>query len=364
MAELVLQGEMLFFDGWSEATVTVEDGRIVHFSDGLENTGDAAEVKKGLIFPGLLDMHTHLGDHGARGDLPSGLKECVFPGGMKHRFLERCTLDELVISIKRSLEELHHGVTFVMDYREGGSEGLQAILDALYEGAPRVYSMGRAAEGGDISGILENADGLGIPSLREGLSYLREMARKEHKPFSIHASELFREDIGSIIELEPDQLVHMVSGTEDDWRAVSDKGIPVVVCPRSNMTFNIDVPLHRMLDSGLSMTLGTDNSISSMHDIFREMEFAWILLRKGGPSGTEAARSVFSMAVGRTMDRTDLIGMLPDVVWWWEKDWPRRGDPSNLFTVKEPSDDLWKRDPYTFAVRFLDRSRLSYTGSL
>ena len=364
MDELVLQGEILFPDGWSEATIIVRDGRIEHFTDGIESVDAFSNVRKGLIFPGLLDMHTHLGDLGARGDLPPGLEETMFPGGIKHRFLENCSREDLVCSIRNSLEEIHHGATFVMDYREGGIPGRDAMKDALYDSGPRVYSMGRVMDHEDPSDLIDRADGLGIPSYREGLEGLRNLSRKMRKPFSMHTSELFREDIDSILDLDPDQLIHMVSGTQDDLAAVAESSIPVVVCPRSNFTFNIDVPLERMMSENMKLTLGTDNSISSMQDIFREMELAWMLLRNEGMFGTEAARSVFSMAVGRMMDGTGLLKFLPETTWWWEKGWPARGDPANLFLARRPTDDLWNRDPYSFAVRFLERSQLEYTGSL
>lgn len=360
MPSFVLQGELLLPDGWSEATIEIEDGRISHYSDGIETCD--RPVKQGLIFPGLMDMHTHLGDLGARGDLPPRLEDAVFPGGVKHDYLDSCSEEELSSSIRHALEELHHGATFVMDFREGGVKGAAALDMARYDNGPTVFSMGRILDGENPMTLIDIADGLGIPSLKPNLGEFRELSRLKNKPFSIHVSELFREDIEAILELKPDQLIHMVSGTKDDWEAVSSENIPVVLCPRSNQTFDIDVPLGKMFDSGLCLSLGTDNSLSSMHDMFREMENAWLLIRKLGLNGSDAARHIFSMATGESIRKTPLMDMLPGNDRWWKKDWPQVGSTPNFFVCRRPRDELWKKDPYSFAVRFLDRSQLIFTG--
>ncbi|MFW3146839.1 MAG: hypothetical protein ACMUIE_08530 [Thermoplasmatota archaeon] len=359
----VLRGLVLHRDGWSEGTVVVENGRITHCSDKIENGESGGKLFEGMIIPGFMDMHTHIGDSGARGDLPVSLEETVLPGGVKHRFLRGSTREVLISSLKASIEEVHPGVTFLLDYREGGLEGLQLLEEAVGPEGPMVAPLSRVVPGDDPENVLGRSMGFGIPSLNDAEIELRELAGSQDKLFSLHASESFREDMDRILELRADQVVHMVAGSGDDWVSLAGENIPVTVCPRSNSAYNIPVPLGSMLESGLRLTLGTDNSLSSMQDIFREMETAWLLLRKTGVRGSEASREVFGMAVGEPLQGTSLIEKLPPWRMWWDKDWPRKGDPSHLFVARRPGNDLWKRDPFTFIVRFLDRSQVLHTCS-
>jgi hypothetical protein len=129
------------------------------------------------------------------------------------------------------------------------------------------------------------------------------------------------------------------------------------------MAYGLELPLHDMLRSGLKLSLGTDNSISSKQDMFREMEAAWLLLRSKGWEGSEASETVFGLASGSSLEGSGIWDKLPSWTKWWEKDWPKKGDPGHLFVISEPSGDLWKRDPFSHLVRFTDRSQVIYTTS-
>lgn len=363
MEKVLLKGEILYPEGWSEGSILLEGSSILDRSDSTGPDLNAERTFSGLIIPGLMDMHTHLGDHGARGHLPASLQETVFPGGIKHRYLSDSPDRELIRSIRSSLLEVHPGVTLILDYRERGIHGLDLLSEAVKTGGPMVCPLTRVLGGEDPEKALGRSCGIGQPSLTGDLKSLRDLVRRSGKLFSVHASELFREDITTIIELGPDQLVHMISGTMDDWRAIGDENIPVVICPRSNQAYGMRPLLPEMLSADLSISLGTDNSISSRQDMFREMEAAWLLLRSGGMEGSEASRTVFDMAVGASMQDDRIWDVLPSWTKWWDKEWPRKGDPGHLFMIERPEGDLWKGDPFSQLVRFSDQSQVIFTPS-
>ena len=262
MKRVLLRGDIFYPDGWSEGSILLENGNILDISGSTGNDLTADEVHEGLILPGLIDMHTHLGDHGARGYLPSSLRDTVLPGGVKHRFLSTASREEKVSSLRASIEEVHSGVTFILDNREGGSEGLDLLSEAVARGGPMICPLTRIEEGENASSLLQRSCGIGQPSLQPDLDNLRETARKHEKLFSIHASELFREDIEEIVELHPDQVIHMISGTPDDWSMMVDEDIPVTICPRSNLAYDLVPPLGEMIDSGLRISLGTEEAFA------------------------------------------------------------------------------------------------------
>ncbi len=362
MSTVELRGKILHPDGWSEGSILIRNGSILDHTDGRSVSLGGDIVHEGLILPGLVDMHAHLGDHGARGDLPASLEDAVFPQGVKHRFLHEASTEQLIASISASIKEVHYGTTFVLDFREGGIKGLDALGSADRGPRPLICPLARVHPEEDPEEVLDLSCGIGQPSLDKGSGPLREIARSVGKLYSIHASESFREDIGLIMELEPDLLVHMNSGSRDDWKVLSDEGIPVVVCNRSNRAFDLPTPMDEMLAEGLKMVLGTDNSMSVRQDMFREMESGWMHLRKSGMGGKEASRLVFEMAVGATLEGTKVWDKLPHWTKWWEKGWPRKGDPAHLFAIHEPAGDLWGRDIYSQIVRFSGRSSVLFTG--
>jgi cytosine/adenosine deaminase-related metal-dependent hydrolase len=126
----------------------------------------------------------------------------------------------------------------------------------------------------------------------------------------------------------------MVSGTPEEWKALAKIDIPVCVCPRANAAFGIDVDLAGMVRSGLRIVLGTDNAMAVKQDMFREMEAAWTLLRKGGMGGSEASKRVFDMAIGRTLAGTRL-GSILKTENGLTGGWPASGDRITLIGLSD-----------------------------
>ena len=363
MASTLLRGHILYPEGPIPGEIMVADGEISDVSDYGHYEIAKQDVIEGLIIPGMLDAHTHLGDHLARGDLPHDLGEVVLPGGVKHRFLDQADGDDLARSVRNSILELNPGVTRVIDYREGGIAGINILQQARKGTSIDIITLARVSGSEDPRYLLDLASGFGIPSLStEGIEDLRRIAEERNSIFSLHASELYREDADHIKSLHPDQVVHMISGTASDWRSLSDEGIPVTICPRSNMAYSLPTPYLEMMESGLKLTIGTDNSISARQDMFREMEMTWMFLRKGRMSGEEAARIVFEMASGSTLSGSSLLRKISAGRMWGEDGWPGKGDPAHLSVLKYPESDKWVEYPFSFVVRFCTQAHILFTG--
>jgi len=361
MGRTILTGDLILPDGHERCTIGVVDGRIEYVDIGETVRDGDGEVVRGSIYPGLFDMHAHLGDHGARGHLPPSLEDTVLPGGLKHRFLENASGASLLSSIRASIRELSTGTTRVLDFREGGIEGVKVLRAASEDTGPRIHPLGRPEKGDDPETLIDTSDGLGMPSLESCTPELRELCRNEGKVFALHASELFREDMDRLLELDPDLVVHMVSGTRDDWRALAERNIPVAVCPRANRTFSLGVPLSRMMDEGLMIGLGTDNALSVRQDMFREMEEAWMLLRTAGMEGSEAAYRVFMMAAGASLAGSSLLNKLPGGGRMWGSGWPRVGDEAHLLIIDTGVGEM-TADPVSHIVRFAGSEDVLWTG--
>jgi len=74
--------------------------------------------------------------------------------------------------------------------------------------------------------------------------------------------------------LEPDHIVHMTSGTDEEFALVAEAGIPVVIAPRMQSVMGIGLPpLDRMVAAGVTVALGSDNGMLASPNLLREMEF-------------------------------------------------------------------------------------------
>ena len=360
MTDTILSGTILFPDGLSEGSIGIEDGKIEFLDLGDVTKSADCEIENGIISPALIDMHTHLGDLGARGVLPYTLEEVMFPEGLKHRYLRSANRDVLIASIGSSLRELSPGVSRTIDFREGGIAGMVQLREASGGKLPRVHGYGRPVKGDGLEELIRISDGLGIPSLERASIEVRQKCRTACKPYAIHASELYRENIGEVLDLSPDLLVHMVSGHVEDWKEVADRKIPTVICPRSNHAFSIDVPINEMIIQGLKLGIGTDNSISVRQDMFREMENAWMLLRSQGSDIDSISRKVFEICIGSEIPQEQLDLILPGLVNWTSKKWLGKGTDADLMVLDKKR---FSDEPYEHIVRFCSQMDVIWTGA-
>ncbi|PKK81726.1 MAG: deaminase [Thermoplasmata archaeon HGW-Thermoplasmata-2] len=266
-----------FFEGYVE----MENGIIVHAGRGAP---PKAPDMRGTVLPLFFNWHTHVADIIARERIQKSgrkwtIEELVGPGGEKHRILEETRDAELVSAMCQAMWEMaHNGIGGFCDFREGGLHGAYLLNSALAGQKIGCMRMARPAKNAydraELDAILKISDGIGASAISDwDYSELKKVARhakSEGKKFAIHASERVREDIGLVLDLKPDAIVHMTQGTDRDFAAVADAGLLVVVCPSSSKFFGMRPPVDKMLAAGVNVKLGTDNAMIASLDMFEE----------------------------------------------------------------------------------------------
>ncbi len=246
-----------------DGRVVVEDGEIVAIEEEDVHT-------QNIVLPAFVNAHTHIGDSIAK-EAGEGLSlpELVAPpDGLKHRLLREADRDALVDAMARSLSFMSTaGTATCLEFREGGVEGVRAIEAAAEDTPIEPVVLGR-----ESIEAMEASDGYGASGANDGeFSAERNATARAEKLFGIHAGEVDSADINPALDLDPDFLVHMVHAEELHLERVADSEIPVVVCPRSNLSTDVGVPPVRDLLDRTKVALGTDNVFLNSPSMFREM---------------------------------------------------------------------------------------------
>ncbi|RLM57234.1 nucleoside deaminase [Halobellus sp. Atlit-31R] len=248
-------------------------GRVV-VEDGTITAVEEADVySTDIVLPAFVNAHTHLGDSIAK-EAGAGLSldELVAPpDGLKHQLLGEASPEDTVDAMRRSLRLMSEtGTAACIEFREGGVEGVDYIRDAA-SGLP----IDPVVLGRESAAAMHESDGFGASGARDGdFGSLRNATRDAGKLFGIHAGERDPHDINAALDLDPDFLVHMVHPESIHYERLADHGVPVVVCPRSNLVTGVGVPPIRELSERTTLALGTDNVMLNSPSMFREMEFA------------------------------------------------------------------------------------------
>lgn len=305
-----------------EGRVVVEDGRITGVKETATDSSD-------IILPAFVNAHTHIGDSIAKeagGRL--SLDELVAPpDGLKHQLLRAASEEELTRAMARSLGFMQSsGTGAFLEFREGGVAGVRALEQAL---ANDDLGLEAVVFGRESIEAMEASDGFGASGARDSdFDAERKATRTAGKPFAIHAGERDPEDIDPAFALDPDLLVHMVHTQPDHFERLEQTGIPVAVCPRSNLVTGVGMPPIRKLLDHTTVALGTDNVMLNNPSMFREMEFVCKL-------ADVSARETLAMA---TVAGADAVGLNCGLI---EEDRDARllvlnGDSDNLAGVRDP----------------------------
>lgn len=278
---LTLSGTFVYGDDFEEKDgyIVIENGTIKEIGEG-----NVEAALNGIIIPSFVNAHTHIGDSIAKEPDFMPLDKLVGPGGFKHKVLDETPYDVLVSAMKDTIEDIFvSGTQMFADFREGGVSGAIALHEAFSsargEDKLSVRLFGRTLEGPEeLNTLFHSVDGIGVSSVAnhkpDDLAFLAEEAKENGKKFAIHAGERNADDIEAAIELEPDFIVHLTKATPHDFRKMRDKNIGAVVCVRSNLVTGMGLPpLRQMLESGLTVGVGTDNVMLNSPDMFSEMEF-------------------------------------------------------------------------------------------
>ncbi len=280
-------GPLLKEDGFIQTEIGVEEREIKTFEEG----GDGGE--NAIIIPAFYDSHTHIADS-VVDEPPTGtIEEIVGPGGLKERELRSAGKEETIISIKNYMKEMvSYGVSHFIDFREDGIEGIKLLKEA-FTSLEKDLSMGvlgrpkkRRYNHDELEEILSMSDGIGLSAYRDwDESHLRSVAdntAKKDKPLALHCSEDVREPVEEVLDLSVHHLIHMIEADDSDLERCAEEEIPIIVCPRSNMFFGKMPNIPKMIEHGITLSLGTDNAMVSNSNIFREMETAYRVSRMKG----------------------------------------------------------------------------------
>ena len=278
-----VQGHVLSGGRFFSGHVVVEDGTVVAVGEGEAPT---APVATGVVLPGLVNAHTHVGDAAVPAPPAELGPSEVFPppDGYKHRMLASMPRKELRDGISGFLDAMTAGGTVAhTDFREGGVEGVRLLADARGEAehppSTRVFGrpLGQEFDPREMGTLLAMVDGIGLSAVidwpRQPLVDIVTAARDMGVPTALHCSETRREDLALALELDPEFLVHMVFGTREDFRDLASARVPVVVCPRSTARFTRAPPVMEMLEQGVDLRLGTDNAMLQGPSVLEEVAY-------------------------------------------------------------------------------------------
>ena len=272
-----VSGEILTESGFKKGYLGFEKNKIVE-------TGKGNPLKKpickGLIVPSFVNAHTHIGDSFIKIkniDLPKNVEELVAPpNGLKHKLLREASSKDIIEGMEKSIDIMRkNGTKYFCDFRENGKKGIDLLKTALKNKKISCLIFSRPEnlryDKEEVEILLKESDGVGISSISDwDYSELKKLAlhiKQKKKFFAIHASECFRENIDLVLDLKPDFLVHMVFATESDFNRVSEEGIPIVVCLRSNAFFSLKPDVELMKKVGVELLIGTDNAMLNTPNI-------------------------------------------------------------------------------------------------
>jgi len=339
-----VEGSVLTECGFIDGYVGFEAGVIKEVGRGRVDS----PLAKGIILPTLVNSHTHLADHIVPIDLTLSLEETVAPpSGLKHRILRKTPSEVLVRSMRMlSRYMFRRGTSRFIDFREGGVEGARQ-LSSLGEDRCRPVILGRPEDldfdKEEMIQLLKAVDGVGLSSVSDWdfgtIAEVASLVRSKGKMFAIHASERVRENLDQILDLRPSFLVHMTMASHDDIATCAQEGVPIVVCPRSNLLFGKIPPLKEMIEAGVTLALGTDNAMFSVPDMFTEMEFAGRLLRCQGMRDVDHAVDMAVKNGRKILNQKVAIGIKPDSPCDFMVVGSKNGDAVTDLVLRSAADD-------------------------
>jgi len=279
-----IQGDILTEEGFIKGHIAFDSDDELSIKRG---SSPQKPLVRGLIVPSFVNSHTHIGDSFIKDkkiELPKNVEDLVAPpNGLKHKLLRTASKEELINGMEKSiLDMIEKGTSCFCDFRENGVNGISLLKTALKNKKKiRPIILSRPLEliydKDEINQLLSISQGVGLSSISDWeyseIEKIAKNAKRKGKIVSLHASEVFREDIDLILDLKPDFLIHMIKATESDLLRLKEENIPVVICPRSNSYYNLKIDLKLMKKIGITLMLGTDNSMLNSPNVLDELKF-------------------------------------------------------------------------------------------
>lgn len=339
-----------------DGAIAIEDGRIAAIGTRAEleasHSGvDRIDANGGVIFPGLINAHTHVPMVLFRGladdlDLMDWLQNHIFPAEAEH-------VDEEFVRVGTRLaclEMLRGGITtFVDGYyfedaiaEEAEACGMRAVLGSTLIDFPAPDNK----------------------TWDEAVAYARKFVERwrghpritaafgPHSPYTVSAQHL-REAHAAAAELDAPVLIHlaedrgeieqvtkatgmtsvdyleslgilddrvlaahMVWPTESEIERLAELGVGVAHCPQSNMKIAAGVaPVPAMIEAGVAVGIGTDGAASNNDlNLWEEIDSAAKLAKvtTGDPKALNAhqAMAMATIEGAKAIDMENEIGSL------------------------------------------------------
>ncbi len=269
-----------------------KEGQILNID--FENPGKILDIipenKNNLMIPGLINSHVHIVDNFAKEmGFNKELREIVAPPfGLKHKMLRQTSEDIKIEGIQNAvIEMLSNGITYFIDFREGGCDGVNLLKKALKQNPINYLILGRFEDESEIDSIFNLADGVGLASYNQitttNIKWVIESKRKFNKIIACHCAESNR-NTSLIKKMFNDNLVDViVHGTKfmkDDLEKIKKEKKSLILCPRCNGYFGSGFPpIMDILRLGIPVSLGTDNLMVNNADLFEEMRYLYRISR-------------------------------------------------------------------------------------
>ena len=283
------------------------------------------------LFPGMLNIHTHLFQSAVKGlgedmAVEQWVQAVTFPTASAMNPEE-----VYLLSMVSCLENLRSGATTVMDFMYGMRDPalhdavIRAMLDSGLRGRYTRYVADSGAEMGIPPAILQPAEeslahmmalqaeyngagngrldvGLAIGVVwgmtEPGLRAVRRVANETGMTITMHVNESPFDNISAQENwglntipmlaktgvLGPDfNAVHCVHMTDEDINLFVEHGVSIAYCAVSNMYLGSGIaPIMRMADAGLTIGIATDGSGSNnCQDMLETLKFSALLQKVG-----------------------------------------------------------------------------------
>jgi 5-methylthioadenosine/S-adenosylhomocysteine deaminase len=326
----------------------IEDGAVAVEGQRIAGIGTHAEIVEkfpefkvdslgeAIIFPGLVNIHTHLELSAMRGYLEK--EETDFFAWLRKLTvarLELMTPDDIRVSATwGACEAVRAGITCVGDASDSGMMSMMALRDVGLRGVVYQESFGPDARLAHenfekLKTKVQELRTIESELLRVGVSphapytvcgpqleLIAGFASDEQLPLMMHAAEsaaedqFLREGCGSfaeglarrgiewkvpgvstiqylkqigVLDVKP-LLAHCIRVADHDIDTLRETGSKIAHCPKSNAKLGHGrAPFARFLESGIAVGLGSDSVASNNTcDILEEARFATLMARAGG----------------------------------------------------------------------------------
>ena len=269
-----------------------QDGRIlnIYFDEIIEKTEILSKNQTFLMIPGFINSHVHIGDNFAKElGFNKELGETVAPPfGLKHKLLRQTPKDMIIDGIQNAAKEmLANGITFFIDFREGGLEGINLLKKALIDNPINYLTLGRFMDESEIDLVFDNADGVGLSSYKQintiNKKFIASAKQKFKKIIACHCAEKIRNEnlINSMFNDDlVDAIIHGTKFVKKDLEKIKNKNKSLVLCPRCNGYFGVGFPpINEILNLKIPISLGTDNLMVNNPDLFEEIRYLYRISR-------------------------------------------------------------------------------------